>query len=88
MQQEDSVQNFRSGYRSTTDSAAMLIAVSQLGSGSVSAAVTFTSHQRPADSPTHTACTDWSIVFYLHQQGGHYVIGPAPAGYQAVDRRC
>jgi hypothetical protein len=88
LQQQESAQSFRSGYRSTTDSAATLTAFSQLGSGSVSAAVTFTSHQLPADSPTHTACTNWNIVLYLHQQGGRYVIGPAPAGYQAVYSRC
>jgi hypothetical protein len=88
MQEQESAQSFRSGYRTTTDSAATLTAISQLSSGSVSAAVNFTSHQLPVDSPTHTACTNWSIVLYLHQQGSRYVIGPAPAGYQAVYSRC
>lgn len=88
MQQQESAQSFRSGYSSTTDSAATLTAISQLGSGSVSAAVTFTSHQLPADSPTGTACTDWSIVLYLHQQSGGYVLGPAPSGYHAEYQSC
>lgn len=88
MQQEESAQSFRSGYRSTTDSAATLTAISQDGSGLVSAAVTFTSHQRPADSPTGTACTDWSIVLYLREVSGRYVLGPAPSGYHAQYQAC
>ena len=88
MQQEESAHSFRSGYGSTTDSAATLTAISQLGPGLVSTAVTFTSHQLPADSPTGTACTDWSIVLYLHQQSGRYVLGPAPSGYHAQYQAC
>ncbi len=88
MQQEESAQSFRSGYGTTTDSAATLTAISQLGRGLVSAAVTFTSHQLSADSPTGTACTDWSIVLYLHQQSGRYVLGQAPSGYHAQYQAC
>ena len=88
MRQEESAQSFRSGYLSTTDSAATLTAISQDGSGLVSATVTFTSHQLPADSPTGTACTDWSIVLYLHQLSGRYVLGPAPSGYHAQYQAC
>jgi hypothetical protein len=88
MQQQESAQSFRSGYGSTTDSAATLAAISHLGSGSVSAAVTFTSHQLPAASPSGTACTNWSIVLYLHQQSGSYVLGPAPSSYHAEYQSC
>ena len=88
MQQQESAQSFRSGYSSTTDSAATLTAISHLGSGLLTAAVTFTSHQLPADSPTDTTCTDWSIVLQLHQQSGRYVLGPARAGYHAAYQAC
>jgi zinc-ribbon domain len=88
LQQRESAQSFRSGYGSTTDSAATLTAISHSGSGVLSAAVTFTSHQLPADSPTDTTCTDWSIVLPLHPQSGRYVLGPAPAGYHAAYQAC
>jgi hypothetical protein len=64
------------------------VAISQPGSGLVSAAVTFTSHQLPSASPTGTSCTNWTIVLYLRQQSGRYLIGPAPPGYHAQYQAC
>ena len=79
---------FYSGYASTTDSAETLTGISATDSGSVTAAVTFTSHQQPADSPDHSACDDWSITLYLVPEGAGYLIGPPPSGYQASYTSC
>jgi hypothetical protein len=88
MRQDESASDFYAGYGSTTDSAAVLTAISATGSGSVGAAVTFTSHQLPADSPSGTACTNWSITLFLTQSGGRYVRAPSPPGYQAAYQAC
>ena len=88
MRRDESPQEFSSGFHSTTDSHAVLSAISGISPGQVDAAVTFTSHQLPADSPSKTACTDWSITLYLRKQGGRYVLGPAPPGYHAVFQAC
>jgi zinc-ribbon domain len=78
---------FASGYRSTHDSAAVLDGLSGTGAG-LAAAVRFRSHQRPADSPTGTACTAWHIVLYLAPRGSSYQIVHPPAGYHARYRAC
>jgi hypothetical protein len=88
MRRHESPQKFSSGYHSTTDSRAVLSAISSIGPGRVGAAVTFTSHQLPADSASKTACTDWSITLHLIKQGGRFVLGPSPPGYQAVYHAC
>lgn len=88
LQQGQSAHGFYAGYNSTTDSKAMLTAISNIGPGSVGAAVTFTSHQLPADSPSDTACTDWNITLYLAQQGSRYVLRAAPSDYHAAYRPC
>ena len=88
MRQDETTQEFYNGFHSTTDSRAVLSAISSISPGRVGAAVTFTSHQLPADSPSRTACTDWSITLYLRKQGGRYVLGPSPPGYQAVYQAC
>jgi len=88
MRRDESPQEFSSGFHSTTDSHAVLSAISGISPGQVDAAVTFTSHQLPTDSPSKTACTDWSITLYLRKQGGRYVLGPAPPGYHAVYQAC
>jgi hypothetical protein len=79
--------NFNSGYRATVDSAATLTALGASGS-QVAAAVAFTSHQPPADSPTHTRCTRWTITLYLSPQGSSYVIGSPPSNYHASYHAC
>lgn len=88
LRQGESAQDFYAGYNSTTDSKAMLTAISSIGPGSASAAVTFTSHQLPADSPSDTTCTDWNITLYLMQQGSRYVLRAAPSDYHAAYRAC
>jgi hypothetical protein len=88
LQQDESSEDFHNGYRSTTDSAATLRAVSDLGNGEVGATLTFTSNQLPADSPTNSACDDWHITLYLSPVAGGYELDPAPAGYHARYHAC
>ena len=84
LQAKETAGNFFAGYASTTDSGAVLHSISRTGAGTVAAAVTFISHQRPADSATGTACTRWSLVFNLARQGGKFVFVSA----QAADQAC
>jgi hypothetical protein len=80
-------QQFLAGYRSTTDSRSTLAGLSPTPAG-LAATVTFQSHQDPAISATHTACTSWNITLYLETGGSAYLIGPAPPGYHASARPC
>jgi hypothetical protein len=79
---------FASGYGTSTDSLVTLHTISPVGTSELDAAVTFTSRQQPADSPTHTSCTAWVISLYLIRQGQDYVIVSPPAGYQASFSDC
>jgi hypothetical protein len=79
---------FASGYGTSKDSLVTLHTISPLGTRELDAAVTFTSRQRPADSPTHSSCTGWVISLYLVRQGQDYVIVSPPAGYQASFSDC
>jgi hypothetical protein len=79
---------FYSGYGSTIDSDETLTGISATGSGGLAAAVTFTSHQQPADSPDRSACDNWSITLYLVPDGTGYLIGLPPSGYQATYTAC
>jgi hypothetical protein len=79
---------FDTGYGTTTDSAETLTGIAGAGGGNEAATVSFTSHQNPADSPSKTACTSWTITLYLQPNGGGYLIGPAPAGYHASYQAC
>jgi hypothetical protein len=88
MQQDEPAAKFAAGYQSTSDSGAVLTAISGIGPGSVAANVSFTSQQLPTDSPTNSACTDWTITLYLSQHGSRYELEPPPSGYHAVDRPC
>jgi hypothetical protein len=88
-QQQDLTEGaFDSGYRKTKDSAATLTSLTPAGSGSLAAAVSFTSHQPASNSPTDTTCTDWNITLYLRSQGGSYVIGASPSSYHASYSAC
>ena len=78
---------FDSGYSSTTDSAMMLTSLSNSGGG-LTATVTFTSHQSPAQSVDKSACNAWTLNLYLVPQGTGYLIGPAPSGYQPTYSDC
>ena len=88
LRRHESVAGFNAGYRSTTDSHATITSITDSAPGRLAVGVTFTSRQRPADSPSHTACTDWNITLFLRQHGGSYVIGRAPADYHAAYQAC
>ncbi len=79
---------FRSGYRTSRDSGGRLVALGQTAGGEWAASLTFDSHQDPAGSATHTACTAWRVTFYLVPVGDSYLIGPPPPGYQASASPC
>ena len=79
---------FASGYSSTTDSRMTLTGLSAAGSGGLTATVTFTSHQSPAQSVDKSACNNWTLNLYLVPQGTGYLIGPAPSGYQPTYSDC
>jgi hypothetical protein len=70
---------FLAEFSSTTDTAPALTALSPVGGGLL-ATVTFTSHQNPAQSYTHTACTAWTQRLYLEDSGASYLIAPPPPG--------
>jgi len=90
LQQGQTEQQFASGYRSTVDSAETLVGISTAANGDLVAAVTFTSHQNPADSPDHQhSCTDWTISLFLQPgSGGGYLIDPPPSSYHASYQAC
>ena len=79
---------FVRGYGSSQDSQATLQSIAGTGQAELAAAVTFTSHQRPAASPKHTACNVWTISLYLAQHGSGYVIVSPPSSYQASVSTC
>jgi hypothetical protein len=72
-------QKFLAEFGTTTDTAPSLTALSTEGAGLL-ATVTFTSHQSPAKSFTHTACTAWTLRLYLEASGISYLIGVPPPG--------
>jgi hypothetical protein len=88
MQQVETPQRFAAGFRSTTDSGAVLIGLAPVTGGRLAAIVQFTSHQSPADSPDHLACTHWTITLYLLPGGTGYLLGAPPPGYQASHQSC
>jgi hypothetical protein len=87
MRQRVSASRFASGYATTKDSAATVTGISGTADR-LAAAVTFTSHQQPADSPSGSSCTAWAITLYLVRSGGGYLIGTPAPGYQASYRSC
>jgi hypothetical protein len=79
---------FLAEFSSTTDTGPVLTAL-RPGAGGLLATVTFTSHQDPAQSYTHTACTAWTQRLYLETSGRSYLIGPLPPGSpQTTARAC
>jgi len=88
MRQTETARRFAAGFRSTTDSGAVLIGLSPVRGGRLAAIVQFTSHQSPADSPDHLACTHWTITLYLRPGGTGFLLGVPPPGYQASHRPC
>jgi hypothetical protein len=81
------VRQFEAGYRSTSDSGAVLTSLSASRRG-LAAVVTFISHQDRALSPDHSACTKWDIILYLRRRGSSYLIVPPPHGYRAAHQPC
>jgi hypothetical protein len=79
---------FNSGYSSTTDSGMTLTGLSDTGNGGLTATVTFTSRQSPAQSVDKNACNAWTLNLYLVPHGAGYLIGPAPSGYQPTYSDC
>jgi hypothetical protein len=79
---------FSSGYSSTTDSGMTLTSLSDTGNGRLTATVTFTSRQSPAQSVDKSACNAWTLNLYLVPQGAGYLIGTAPSGYQPTYADC
>jgi hypothetical protein len=79
---------FTAGYGTTSDSHAVLHRISTAADGQIRAVVTFTSHQRASDSPTHTSCTTWSISLFLAKTSGRYVIETPPHDYKPSFRAC
>ena len=88
LRQIETLQRFQAGYRTTADSAATLSAIGTGRGGRLTATFTFTSHQAPADSPTHAGCNVWQISLYLLPQGRTYLIGKPPPGYRASYQPC
>jgi hypothetical protein len=60
----------------------------QAGSGRLTANVSFTSRQSPANSVDGSACNDWHISLYLVPYGTTYVMTAAPGDYHAGYSDC
>ena len=87
-QQGDSQSTFDSGYATTKDTDEVLTGITDTGGGTLTANLSFTSHQNPADSPDQSTCDDWQISLFLVPQGASYVMTASPAGYHAADNAC
>ena len=79
---------FTAGYATTTDSLARLLSISVIGPGPLDAVVTFSSHQRPGQSPSQSSCTRWRISLFLVRTGHGYLLQAPPSGYRASFRGC
>jgi hypothetical protein len=74
--------SFDSGYATTADSQMTLTSLTPTGAGDLTATVTFTSRQSPADSVDQSACNAWTLNLYLVPSGAGYLITPAPPNYE------
>jgi hypothetical protein len=88
MKAEMTAARFGTGYRSTKDSQATLTGISAAPDGRATADLVFISHQKPADSPDRSACTNWTLKLFLEQGDGGYRIGESPPGYRPVHQPC
>jgi hypothetical protein len=79
---------FRSGYRTTEDSAITLVRLIPSGAGGWLATVTFTSNQDPSASPTGTSCNHWRVPYELAPAGATFVLEHVPPGYHASAQSC
>ncbi|HEY1823417.1 MAG TPA: hypothetical protein VGG83_26110 [Trebonia sp.] len=87
-QQADSRANFDSGFGTTKDSNEVLTGIEDTGSGNLTANVSFTSHQSPAESVDDSACNNWQLSLFLAPQGNSYVMTTTPTGYQVAYTDC
>ena len=87
-QQSDSESSFDSGFATTKDTDEVLTGITDTDGGSVTANVSFTSHQSSSDSVNQNACTNWHVSLYLVPQGNGYVMTTAPADYKAAYTDC
>jgi hypothetical protein len=88
LRRAETAAGFSDGYWSTTDTGAKLVRLAPASAQGVAATITFTSHQAPSDSPTHTSCTDWRTTLYLSPLAESYVIQEPPPSYRASYRSC
>ncbi len=80
--------SFDAGYATTTDSGMTLTSLTPTGGGDLTATVTFTSRQSPADSIDDSACDAWTLNLYLVPHGDGYLIAPAPPSYEPNYSAC
>ncbi|HSR82653.1 MAG TPA: hypothetical protein VLM11_00545 [Streptosporangiaceae bacterium] len=83
-----SAASFSAGFGTTTASVEQLHSINVTGAGEVEALVTFISHQAIAGQPTTSACTAWSIEFYLVRPWRRYLLAARPRWYQASTSSC
>jgi hypothetical protein len=89
VQQQTSQSQFSKGFASTKDSSETLTGLSSGAGGTTVAVVTFTSHQKPANSVNgHESCTRWQISLYLQRSGNSYLIEKPPSSYHASYAAC
>jgi len=69
-----------SGYATTTDSNVVIDSITDNGDGTLTVAISFTSHQAGSDSVDGSTCNNWQQTFPLSPQGSRYVIGPPASG--------
>jgi hypothetical protein len=80
--------SFDAGYATTTDSNEVIRTITTSSGRALTATVSFTSHQDPAESVDGSTCNNWILTFYLAPQGSGYVITPAPPSYQPTYTDC
>jgi hypothetical protein len=66
--------SFEKGYASTADSNEVVNSITANGDGTLTASVSFTSHQNAADSQDGHSCNNWTLTFTLDPQGSGYVM--------------
>jgi hypothetical protein len=87
-QQGNSQSTFESGYATTKDSNEVLTGIEHTSGGTLTANVSFTSRQDPANSVDGSTCNNWHISLYLVPQGNSYVMTAAPGDYHAAYSDC
>jgi len=65
-----------------------LHSITAIGADQADAFVTFVSQQRISGHPGSSACTVWSMEFYLGRRGSRYLFVAPPQWYQAADTGC